>query len=140
MKEMGVSHLDFAAFDAEKQDDCAVQARAQWGDTEAYREFEKKSKGRTRIQEQSLAAGMMEIFKEFSRVKQLPPSSAEAQSLARKLQDYITAHYYTCTRQIFAGLGEAYGAGGAFTENIDRVGGSGTAQFAAEAIGIYCAK
>ena len=125
-------------FDIKKQDAYAAQAKAQWGDTEAYREYEQKSKTRTQAQEQSLAAGMMEIFAEFGKIKHLQPSSDEAQSLAGKLQAYITEHYYTCTKQIFAGLGQAYSAGGAFTENIDKAGGTGTAHFAAEAIRIYC--
>lgn len=31
-----------------------------------------------------------------------------------------------------------YGAGGAFTENINAAGGPGTAEFAAKAIEVYC--
>ena len=50
------------------------------------------------------------------------------------LQGYITAHFYTCTDEILAGLGRLYAAGGELTEAIDRAGGPGTAAFAAEAI------
>ena len=137
---MMIRQMDFTTFDTEKLDAYAAQAKAQWGDTEAYREYEDKSKGRTKAQEQSLAAGMIEIFAAFGEAKHLSPSSAEAQGLVRRLQDYITEHYYACTKQILAGLGGAYAAGGEFTENIDKAGGPGTAQFAAEAIRIYCAK
>lgn len=132
--------MDFTAFDTEKLSNYAGQAKARWGGTEAYREYERKSKNRTQKEERSLAAGMMEIFAEFGKAKHLSPSSEEAQGLVRRLQDYITEHYYTCTKQILAGLGQVYAAGGEFTENIDKAGGSGTAQFAAEAIRIYCAK
>ena len=31
-----------------------------------------------------------------------------------------------------------YGAGGEFTENIDKAGGEGTAKFVERAISIYC--
>ena len=123
-----------------RPDAFAAQASARWGGTEAYREYEKKNEGRTPMQEQALADGMMGIFAEFGKAKHLRPSSAEAQGLVRRLQSYITEHYYTCTKQILAGLEEAYSAGGEFTGNIDRAGGPGTAQFAAEAIRIYCAK
>ena len=34
--------------------------------------------------------------------------SAEAQALVAKLQAHITAHYYTCTDEILAGLGQMY--------------------------------
>ena len=125
-------------FDMKKQDAYAAQAKAQWGDTEAYREYEQKSKHRTPMQEQLLADGMMEIFAGFGKIKSLPPSSVQAQNLAAELQAYITEHYYTCTKEIFAGLGKAYAAGGEFTQNIDKAGGAGTAHFAAEAIRIYC--
>ena len=33
-----------------------------------------------------------------------------------------------------------YSVGGKFTENIDKVGGSGTAEFTDRAIEIYCSK
>ena len=62
----------------------------------------------------------------------------EAEAEARRVQDYITEHYYTCTNRIFAQLGRMYGSGGSFTENIDKAGGPGTAAFASEVIRIYC--
>lgn len=130
--------MDVEAFDDQKLEEYAAQAKTQWGDTEAYREYAQKSKGRTQAEDRSLAAGLMEIFTEFGKAKQLNPSSKEAQDLVRRLQGYITEHYYSCTKQILAGLGQAYAAGGAFTENIDKAGGPGTAAFASEAIQIYC--
>ncbi|MBR6394968.1 MAG: TipAS antibiotic-recognition domain-containing protein, partial [Ruminococcus sp.] len=35
---------------------------------------------------------------------------------------------------------QMYAAGGEFTENIDKMGGEGTAEFTARAISIYCGK
>ena len=40
----------------------------------------------------------------------------------KKLQDYITANYYTCTKNILSGLGQMYAAAGEMTENIDAAG------------------
>ena len=68
------------------------------------------------------------------------PDSDAVQQQVRRLQDFITAHFYTCTDQILAGLGKMYAAGGEFTENIDRAGGEGTAVFTAAAIAEYCKK
>lgn len=76
----------------------------------------------------------MNIFAEFGKIKELPPSSAEAVALAKELQDHITENYYTCTDEILLGLGAMYAGGGDFTDNIDKVGGDGTAVFACEAI------
>ena len=80
----------------------------------------------------------MDIFREMGHIRSGSPASAEAQALVKKLRDYITAHYYTCTNQILRGLGQMYAAGGEMTENIDKAGGAGTARFAMEAIEINC--
>ena len=64
--------------------------------------------------------------------------SAEAQALVKKLQDYITQHFYNCTKEILSGLGKMYAGGGDFTKNIDSYGGEGTAEFVHQAIEVYC--
>ncbi len=66
------------------------------------------------------------------------PASDEAQSLVKKLQDFITEHMYTCSDEILSGLGKMYAGGGDFTKNIDSYGGEGTAEFAHQAIEIHC--
>ena len=80
----------------------------------------------------------MVIFAEIGRVLDLDPASAQVQALVAKLQQFITDHYYTCTKQILQGLGQMYVADERFRANIDRAGGAGTAEFAAKAIEIYC--
>ena len=81
----------------------------------------------------------MAIFAEFAAVKAsgARADSAEAQTLAAKLQAHITEHYYTCTDEILAGLGKMYIADERFKKNIDKHG-EGTAEFAADAIAVYC--
>ena len=136
----GKNHMDFSAFDTKKLDEYAAQAKASWGHTEAYREYEKKSQGRSPEETDSIAGQMMQIFADFGAIKQESPSSEPAQALVRRLQEFITAHYYTCTNEILSGLGQMYAAGGEMTENIDHAGGTGTAAFAKEAILVYCNK
>ena len=133
LKLRGVRHLKFDAFDTKKIDEYAS-----WGTTPAYREFEEKSKGRTREQDQNIALGLMDIFSEFGAIKDADPGSVGAQALVKKLQDYITQNFYTCTNEILSGLGKMYAGGGDFTKNIDSYGGEGTAEFAHRAIEIYC--
>ena len=146
LKLRGVRHLKFDAFDTRKIDEYAAQAKAAWGTTPAYKEFEQKSKGRTREDDQNIAQGLMDIFAEFGAIKDAnletnknaDPASAEAQALVKKLQDYITQHFYNCTKEILSGLGKMYAGGGDFTKNIDSYGGEGTAEFAHQAIEVYC--
>ena len=139
IKTMGGNTMDFSAFDTKKMDEYAARAKAAWGETEAYREYEQKSSGRTPARSQTLAAGLMAIFSEFAAVKDRGPASPEARTLVEKLRDYISEHYYRCTDEILSGLGRAYGCGGEFTENINKAGGPGTAEFASAAIAAYCA-
>ena len=141
IKTAGGKHsMDFSAFDTNKIDEYAAQAKACWGTTPAYREYEQKSKDRSRAESMELGERMMRIFAEFGAVKSEDPASGSAQALVRKLRDFITGQYYTCTDQILAGLGQMYAAGGDMTENIDRAGGKGTAAFVSEAIGVFCSR
>ena len=135
-----MKNMDFSAFDAKKLDEYAAQAKAAWGQTEAYKEFEEKEKGRTKEQSDQIAEGMMALFTEFGLIMRegKTAESDVAQAQVKKLQEYITEHFYTCTPKILAGLGKMYNGGGSMTENIDKFGGDGTADFAAEAIEVYC--
>lgn len=140
IKSEGVSRMDFKAFDTSKIDAYTQKAKEQWGQTDAWNEFEEKNKNRGKAEMAVISENMMAIFAEFGEMMKMnmKPESSEVQAQVRKLQDYISEHFYQCTPQILQGLGQMYGAGGEFTENIDRTGGEGCAQFTAEAIAIYC--
>nr|MCR4875914.1 TipAS antibiotic-recognition domain-containing protein [Clostridiales bacterium] len=75
---------------------------------------------------------------EFGAIRHEDPASEKAQALVRKLQNFISAHFYTCTDQILSGLGQMYAARGEITSNIDSYGGEGTAVFTSQAIRIFC--
>ena len=138
IKVLGVNKLDFSGFDVKKIDEYEEQAKEKWGSTPEYREFEQKSAGRSAEEHRSLAVGMMNIFYEFGSLRGLAPSCDEVQALVRKLQDYITENYYTCSDEILLSLGRAYSGGGAMQHNIDKAGGEGTAEFASRAIEYHC--
>ena len=111
---------------------------SRWGATDAYREHEQKTKNYTKEKWAEANDGLMAIFAEFAVCKANGASadSAESQALVSKLQEHITANYYTCTDEILTGLGKMYVADARFTKNIDKFG-DGTAEFAAEAIAAY---
>ena len=134
----GVFSMDFSTFDTTELDQYTAQAKAKWGKTKAWQEYEQKSAGQTAAQQQSTGDALMDIFAQFGKIRQLSPESKEAQALVASLQDFITRNYYTCTKPILQGLGQLYIAGDSMTENIDKAGGEGTAQFAHDAIEIFC--
>lgn len=140
IKMIGVKHMSFEAFDTRKLDEYARQAKASWGQTDAYKEYEKKSVGRGKEEQHVLNVQMMEIFSEFGKIKEQDPEGEAAVGLAKRLQEFITEHFYTCTDKILLGLGAMYAGGGDLTVNIDKIGGTGTAEFADKAIQAYCKK
>lgn len=117
--------------------DYSAKAKELYGKTHAYKEFEEKSKGRTAEQEQHLGSQVMDFFVRLGKLRPCEPYCEAAQVWAKELQDFFTAHYYTCTPQILASLAESYADGGSMTENIDKAGGPGTGAFAKEVINAY---
>lgn len=138
LKLLGVRKVDFKVFDTKKIDEYSKRAKEQWGKTPEYKEYERKMQNMSDEDELAMVDEFMQIFAEFGQMMALEPSDEEVQVQVKKLQDYITEHFYTCTKEILSGLGKMYSAGGEFTENIDRAGGSGTAVFTAKAIEVYC--
>ena len=112
---------------------------SRWGATDIYREHEHKTKNYTKEKWAEANDGLMAIFAEFANYRNdgLAVNSLEVQSVVVKLQEYITQNYYTCTNDILAGLGQMYIADERFEKNIDKHG-EGTAEFASEAIAVYC--
>ena len=130
--------MDFKAFDRSKLDEYSRNAKELYGNTPEYKEMKEKQKNRSEEDEQVLADRFMLLFKEAGDMKDMDPSSAEAQNLVKRIQEYITENLYTCSNKILRGLGKMYSGGGDFTKNIDAYGGEGTAAFVDEAIQIYC--
>ena len=118
-----------------------TEARSRWGNTDAYREHEQKTKNYTKEKWAEANDGLMAIFAEFAVCKDSGASadSDDVQTLVAKLQAHINENYYTCTDEILAGLGKMYVADERFKKNIDKYGEE-TAEFAAEAIAVYCRK
>ena len=121
------------------KDTYTAEACERWGDTEAYRDHEQKTKNYTKEKWAEANDGLMAIFAEFAACKDSGASvdSVEAQALVAKIQAHITTNYYTCTDEILAGLGKMYACDERFKKNIDKYG-DGTAEFASSAIAVFC--
>lgn len=140
MLTVGVKYMNFEGFDPKKIDEYSTQAKTLYGKTDAYKEYEAKSKNRTAQQEKDLGAQVMDFFVRLGKMRPCAPDCEEAQAWAMELQNFFTANYYTCTPQILISLAESYAGGGSMTENIDKAGGAGTGAFAKEVIDIYVQK
>lgn len=129
------------AFDNTEFETYKAEAESRWGSTDAYREHAQKTKGYGKEKWNSLAADLDILFGEFALcMKQgAAPEGEEAQELVKKLQEHISRNYYTCTKQILAGLGQMYVADERFQANID-AHADGTAAFVSDAIACYTAE
>ena len=132
--------LDFSAFDKTKLKEYEAEAKEKWGKTSAFKEFESKNEVRSDDENSFIAGGMMKIFEEFGKISGGSPKSEEAQKLVEKLRGFISENYYSCTDEILFGLGQMYVFDERFTENIDKAGGKGTAEFVSKAIAAFCGK
>ena len=139
MLEKGGNAMSFDVYDKKKLKEYAEKAKKSWGNTTAYKEYERKTEGRSDEENAMLGNQLMDIFREFGRIRSGLPESPEAQEKVSELKGFITDHYYKCTDVILKGLGQMYAAGGEFTENIDKVAGEGTASFVNKAIQIFAA-
>ena len=131
-------YMAFKKFDREEIEKYAAEVKQRWGATDQYSEYAQKSRSRTTDQHNALGAQLMEIFTEIGKLTELSPENAQVQAKVKDLQDFITANYYNCTKDILKGLGSMYIADKRFKENIDKAGGEGAASFVAKAIEIYC--
>lgn len=124
--------MSFSAFDRTELEQYAEEAKQKWGHTDAYKEYKQKHSDSSDKTEQ-----LMQLFTEIGKIKHLPPSCKEAQKLIKELQNFITKNYYFCTDEILKGLGQMYISDERFKKNIDKAGGSGTAEFTAKAIKLF---
>ena len=115
------------------------EAKERWGATAAYKEYTEKSKRHTKNDFDSATNEMNLIFRNFAEIMKsgASPETQEVQALVKKLQEFITDNFYTCTREILSGLGQMYVLDERFKANIDK-NADGTAEFVSTAIKYYC--
>lgn len=124
------------AFDSNKMDEYTEQAKQRWGASPEWKEYERKSAGRTKQDDALLGEELLSLFQPFAVMAAagVDPASEEATAQAKRIQDFISQHYYTCSDEVFLQLGRAYGSGGDFTRNIDASAGEGAGAFAMKAV------
>ncbi|MCI8666663.1 MAG: MerR family transcriptional regulator [Dorea sp.] len=140
LQKKGVMTMNFEVFDKSEIDKYEAEVKAKWGNTKAYQEYKQKDIARNKDSYGKLAKELMTMFSELGELKHLTPNADEVQMKISALQKFITDNYYVCTDEILSGLGEMYVSDERFKNNIDKVGGDGTADFVKQAIAVYCRK
>lgn len=140
IQEEGVNKMDFKTFDNTEFHQYAAEVKERWGTTKEYEEYSKKIENKSEQELKDTQKQLMDLFAEMGQLKQLAVTELVVQEKVKKLQQFITEHYYNCTKEVLKGLGQMYVEDERFKNNIDRVGGKGTAEFVKQAILEYCSK
>lgn len=140
IKDRGVYTMNFMIFDKSEIEQYKAEAKAKWGDTQAYKEYGQKAATQSDLKCDEVANRLITIFAEIGTCRHLCPSGKEVQEKIAALQKFITDNYYVCTDEILSGLGQMYVDDERFKKNIDKAGGDGTAEFVRQAISVYCAR
>ncbi len=135
----GENKMSFEEFKNEKYNDYSNQVKEMWGGTKEYSEYKEKQKNRTKSENELINKGLMNWFEKLGNIKNTKNADdEETRKIIRGLKDYITKNYYNCTNEILLYLGDMYVNDEKFRQNIDKVGGKGTAEFAKNAIVEFC--
>ena len=137
----GERTMEFSGFDTRELDNArdayAAEAEKRWGGTNAWREYREKTKEYSKEDWSGLEKQADIIFRRFAALRNGAPDSKAAQEAVADWQAFLTAHYYSCTKEVLKGLGTLYGGDGRFRANLNRFG-DGTAEFMSAAIAAFC--
>ena len=131
-KEMSLQEFDQSA--VEKQREAyAREAKERWGETDAYKESERRTAAYQQKDWDAIKAEMDDIFGGFAKLVGHDPVSPEVRAMVKRWRDCISKRFYACSDAMLAGLGEMYLADGRFQKNLDAYG-EGTAALMSEAM------
>jgi MerR family transcriptional regulator, thiopeptide resistance regulator len=112
-----------------------AEARERWGESEAYRESARRTKGYSRAdwgRYKAEAAAIGTKLAGFMRAGR-PVNDAEVQAAVQEHRSLIDRWFYPCSAELHKALGAMYVADARFTTNLDQLG-EGYARFLSDAI------
>lgn len=116
-------------------DDYAAEAEQRWGDTDAWKESQRRTKGYSKEQWQAAKAEQDEVQQRFAALlgAGAAADSDAAMDAAEEARQHICRWYYECPREMHAGIAEMYVSDPRFTKTYEDVA-PGMAQFVRDAI------
>ncbi|MGR3936139.1 MerR family transcriptional regulator [Streptomyces sp. BRA346] len=124
-RKMGINltpEEKFEVFGDFDPDQYADEVEERWGDTEAYRESQRRAASYTKEDWQRIQAeadGLNDRFVALMESGAAPESEA-AMDLAEEHRQGIVRNHYDCSHQLHACIAENYVTDHRFTENIDK--------------------
>ncbi|MEU9121236.1 MerR family transcriptional regulator [Streptomyces sp. NPDC048506] len=110
----------FGDFDPDAYQD---EVKERWGDTEAYKESQRRAASYTKEDWKRLTAGFDAIHRTMADLltQGVPADSEAAMDVAEEHRRFITDGYYDCTHEFHTRLGEMYVADERFTATYEAI-------------------
>ena len=135
----GIRHLNLKGFNAGQIDEYTARARALYDKTETYQEYHQRFLALNQAERDQVDRDMEALLASFGAHLGESPESPGVQALVERLQAFLSEHFYECTPAILRSLANMCDGGGSVTENLDALGGSGTALLIAGALRCHAA-
>ena len=115
----------------------APEVKERWGETDAYKESQERTAKYGKDQWNAIGEQSRAIYTELASLMDRPVRDGEVQAAIGRWHQLINENFYTCSLEMFRGLGQMYTADSRFTKNIDQFG-QGLAVFMEKAMNHYC--
>jgi len=112
------------------------EARQRWGESDAYRESERRTASYTKADWDAIEAESAEISRNLAALMDRPPADPAVQTWIARHHRQIDERFYRCSPEIYRGLADLYVDDQRFGDNIDRAR-PGLARFMREAMRVY---
>ena len=135
----GIRHLNLKGFNAGQIDEYTARARALYDKTETYQEYHQRFLALNQAERDQVDRDMEALLASFGAHLGESPESPGVQALVERLQAFLSEHFYECTPAILRSLANMCDGGGSVTEDLDALGGPGTALLIAGALRCHAA-
>lgn len=137
-KQMGISLTPeerFEVFGDFVPEDYEREVEERWGDTDAYKQSQRRVSSYTKEDWAQLGAEASEIDRKLAAAvnEGIAPGSARAMGLAEEHRRHISRWFYECSYDIHRGLGKMYVADPRFSSRYEKIA-PGLAGFLSDAI------
>src|SRR5262245_17973091 len=126
----------FAGFDEATLEEYRKEARQRWGQSEAYKESERRTAGYSPADWEAIKVEGEEITLAIAALSERDPSDPEVQRWIARHHSQIDQRFYTCPPSIYRALGDGYFDDPRFTAFYERVK-PGLARFMRDAMHVH---
>lgn len=134
-KSRGTKEM-FAGFDESKMQEYRDEAKQRWGNSIAWKESETRTASYSKGDWDSIRGEIAQINQTIVSRMEFGVSDEQVQLAVASWHSLINERFYTCTTEVFSGLGEMYVSDARFSAHYEEIS-PGLAEFLRDAIREY---